>query len=399
VTALALAAGLWLGAWACTDEITAPGRCPELCPSDTVEVADTMLEGIVVWDTSVRGYTDLGGAPILILARQDSVQVYGLLQFAAVPQQWQPQTDTGLVSVGSYDSVQVQVFVEARDTAAKNLRILLYRLPSAFDTTMDFTEAAPYFADSLVLDSVAVGDSVTVGLVTGRVATDRFLPAAADSFAIALGLAVRADRPTTVLLGATEFAGSPVRLLYYGRGAPPRDSLTRTLETSPTYDGLVSSVVAGAPAPGTVVVGSQPAARSFLRFDVPSFLLDSAVILRATLELHLLAPVSGVPGQSLPIQAAPVIRYFGGKSVIFGDTLGQGRGTVTVGDTGTAEIEMARVLRLWRRSDPDSLPRVVELRALNEIFNLSELTAAGGAGPAAPRLRVTFQRPFRFGVP
>jgi hypothetical protein len=399
MTALALAAGLWLGAYACTDEIAAPGRCPELCPSDSVVIADTLLEGIVVADTSVRGYTDLNSAPIVVVSSRDSQLAYAMVRMYELAQSWVPLADTGTVQVGSYDSVMISVFVEARDTAAKNVRLLLYRLPVDFDTLATFSEAAPYFADSLVLDSLPVSDSLVAGFVSGRIATERFLPLAEDSFRIAIGVGVRSDSQTTVLLGAVEYSGQPVRLLYYARGAAPRDTLTRTLETSPVFDGYVSSARPGAPAAGTIVVGSQPAARSFLRFDVPEYLLDSATIIRATLELSLLEPVAGVPRQLFVVQAAPVMRYFGGKSVIFPDSIAYGYGEVVVGDTGTADIEIARVLRLWRRTNPDSLPRIVELRALQELFNLSEITAAGSAGPVTPRLRVTFQRPFRFGVP
>ncbi len=147
------------------------------------------------------------------------------------------------------------------------------------------------------------------------------------------------------------------------------------------------------------MVGNTPAARALLRLQVPAYLTDSAAILRATLVLRLVRPATGVPHTSFTVQAAPVLRDFGGKSIIFQDTTVQGFGRVAVGDSVEVRIEVARVLRLWRGVPQDSLPRLVELRSRFEEYNVNEFEAVGSGGAMAPRLEVTFMRPFRFGVP
>lgn len=397
-----VATGLWVAVWACTDRISAPGRCPDLCPADSVVLADTVLNAPVTADTSIRGYTSVKGASILVVSSLDSLTSVAFLTSTALPQSWSPQTDTGTVTLGSLDSVQVQVFLGSRDTSAKNLYILIYRLPASIDTMIDAAGAAQYFVDSALVDSIPVDDTLTTGLLTRRVPAGRMTPLEADSFKVAVGFGVRASKPTIVVLESSDLTTFPPRLFYFARGAPPRntDSLTRSFELDATFDSYLVSPAAGDPAAGAIVVGNQPAARSLLHLQVPAYIADSSTVIRGTLVLHLTRPVTGVPGQQFTISAAPVLRYFGGKSLLVPDTTTYGYGTVTVGDSQTVRIEIAPVLRLWRGTNPDSMPRVIELKAVAEVFNLGEISAAGSAsGLTGPLLNLTIVRPFRFGVP
>jgi hypothetical protein len=96
-----------------------------------------------------------------------------------------------------------------------------------------------------------------------------------------------------------------------------------------------------------------------------------------------------------------VLKDFGAKSIVFPDSSLYGSAIVTAGDSGVVTIEMVNVLRLWRGSNPDSLPRTVVLRNTNEGLLVGEIEAFGaGAGiPRAPRLHITYVRPVQFGVP
>jgi hypothetical protein len=123
-------------------------------------------------------------------------------------------------------------------------------------------------------------------------------------------------------------------------------------------------------------------------------------VVRATLLLTPTRPVRGIPGESVSVAAQPILKYFAGKSVLFQDTAVTGLGIVAVGQTTPVEIEIARLLRLWRGVHPDSLPRAVSIRNISEDFTTVQLDAGGKlAGAAAPRLQISYVRPFRFGVP
>ena len=123
--------------------------------------------------------------------------------------------------------------------------------------------------------------------------------------------------------------------------------------------------------------------------------------MRASLDLRLNRPVVGFPGESFRIVAVPVLRDFGGKSILFPDTTGvSGSGSVLSGESDSVTIEMVHVMKLWRGTIRDSLPRAISLISAAENFTFAEVDAAGAAGGVnAPRLRLTYVKPFVFGVP
>ena len=183
-------------------------------------------------------------------------------------------------------------------------------------------------------------------------------------------------------------------------GEAPKDTLAQPITRSPAFDTFVMTPVPGAPPAGVLQVGNLPSARTLLRVDIPRRLLDSTSVVRGTLVLTLTRPATGRPGEVFDVEARPVIRDFGGKSITASDTVVTGLGQVTVGQTGPVEIEIGRILRFWRNPAADSLPRAILLRSRLEGAALGEVTFAGRtAGVAAPLLQLTFVRPYAFGVP
>jgi hypothetical protein len=395
-------AALAAAALACAEEVTAPGHCPDLCPADSLAVKDTILTGIVVSDTSVRGYSDPALAPVMLVSDLDSLQAHAIVRFLPMPQKWFPTADSnGAVPV--IDSIALEVFVRARDTLVKNLVLRVHRLPAlATDSTVTWASSLPYFNDSTLLDTIPVPDSVKFGVQRRLVPVAAMQPQQVDSFVRSIGLEVRADAHSLVTLYTTEITGQPAHLKIYAHGKVPADTTTyRTLfDLTPTFDTWVQTPAVAAVAPHTVTVGNNPAARAFLRFAIPAYFVDSATVVRATLLLTPTRPAQGFPGQTFQIEAQPVLRDYGGKSLVITDTTVGGAGIVTVGATGTVLIEVGKVLRAWRGVNVDSLPRMINLRVTNEGYEIGQLEAvASGAAAGAPQLQISFVRPFRFGVP
>ena len=386
---------------ACREETTAPGRCPDFCPTDDLVLVDTVITGIVESDTSVRGYTRVNRSPVMVVASLTQVTSKGIVRFLPMPQRWFPiPNDTTGVDVGTIDSVAIELRLELRDSSIDHNYILVYKLPqdkvdtnATWDTLATYLTAAP-------IDSIPIPDSLNTGNLRYLLPVGPMTPLDVDSFRVALGFGVRADSNTVAIIGSTEL-GTPPLLRYYVHGAAPLDTFAIMFPVGPSFDSYVRTPEAAPPPPGTIVVGNQPAARSFLRFDIPDYFIDSATIMRATLHLSLNREVVGFPGESFRIVAVPILRYFGGKSILFPDTSGiSGSGSVLSGESDSLTIEMGRVLRLWRGSIRDSLPRAISLMSAAENFTFAEVEAAGAAGGAdAPKLRITYVKPFVFGVP
>jgi hypothetical protein len=399
----AAAAALLAGALGCAENITTPGACPDYCPADSLSLVDTVLTGVLVADTSIRGYNTVSTLGYLLAGDQDSLRSLAYLLYQALPTRWFPIAgDTAGVRVGSIDSIAMLVRIDGRDTAVTGLRLLMYRAPVTLDTaTLTFDTLAQFATPGQLLDSVVVADSIGAGTVRQLVDIAAFTPDSADSNRIALVFDARGAAPTTVTLGSTN-AGTAPRLLYYVRGdsAMGQDTFATAFQIVPDYDTHARNpepVVGTGPG---VRVGDAPAARAMLFLHLPPYLADSVTIIRAQLEMRLARPAAGRPGEGFVVRAVPILRYFGGKSIIVGDSTTWGTAFATAGDTGSVTIEIARPLRLWRGVSEDSLPRVLQLRNLFEPVSLGGFEGVGSTGGAnAPRLRVTYIRPFRFGLP
>ena len=383
----------------CREDIAAPGQCPALCPSNQVQVADTTLVGVDTSDVSIRGFVTPAEGSILVVADLDSLQGRALLRFVR-PARWFPvASDTAGVTIGAVDSVTIDLRI-ARDTAVKNLRMLLYRLPASVDSTATFASMDPFFADSTLIDSIplSAGDSLPVVVLHHKFLSPTGVePFSSDSGAIGIGVGFRADTLTAVTVSSVE-SGASLRLKYFVHGPSATDTLRHTFDLAPRFDTFVTNPPAATPG-ASLLVGNLPSARSVIRFTIPGFLLDSATVVRATLVLSPTRRASGRPGETFDIEARPLVRDFGGKSITHTDTLLYSKARVTVGDTAQISLEIARMLRFWAAAG-DSLPRTILLRVTPEGGTLGEVSIASRtAGARAPYLRVTYVKPYAFGVP
>ncbi len=389
-----LLAGL-VAAGGCTEKLTTPGRCPQLCPSSNVQMADTLLTTVDSGDTTARGYVVMREATFVAASTLDSLKSVVLLRFSPLATFWaQTSTDTVLAAFPP-DSVQAVLQPTFRDTTV-HPRLVLYRLPAKFDTAMTYQQATAYFADSVVLDTAAVPDT---GVMTIRMPTT-LVPGSGDSGVVAIGIKVIADSPTVVGLSSGHSGSTSPALTYYVHGQAPNDTLHRNLSVAPTFATYAQSPAVGAPPPGFLALGGVPSAHALLRLSLPKVAVDSVGIVRATLVLGLASPVVAFPGDSIVVEAFPLLRDYGPKSVLYPDTAFSGRAVVHYGQTAAVGLDIARILRLWGTTAGDSLPRTIVLSVFSEGTELAEVLLNGRASAAGgPQLRVTYVKRYELGVP
>jgi hypothetical protein len=386
---------------ACTEQLVAPGQCPELCPSQDMVLVDTVLTGVVVSDTSTRGFQAAHLSALLLASSEPSSRAVALVRFIFRPDSLFVGTEPNAIPIQKpADSVQLRFTLALRDTLATGMRIIVYRLPRATaDTTATWDSIAPFLHDSMLVDTLVIADDSIISTMTFNVPADRMEPFDGDSGFIALGFDVVADIPTTAALAAVNLTGSPALVRYFVSLEAPFDTVHRVVEVSPAFDSFVYENAPPAPPPNALAVGNLPSARTLLRFSLPRSIADSTTVVRATLFLTPTGPVTGAAGENLFIHAVPVLRDFAEKSILLPDTGISGFGRTRVGSSDTVAIEIVRLLQLWRGA-PDSFPRALVLRNSLESFSHAEMYfARHDAGAAAPRLRVTFIRPYRFGIP
>jgi hypothetical protein len=173
------------------------------------------------------------------------------------------------------------------------------------------------------------------------------------------------------------------------------DSATRkqVLTANPSFSTYVAAPRGPAP-PASLVVGGEPSSRAVLRFRLPTVIRDSAAIVRATLELIPNETITGVPNLGTTLQARPVLTDLGAKSVLDASSVNL---SVKPGSSDTVRVEIARLVQLWQGAS--GRQQTIFLQVAPEGAAWTRFAFGTTAGPRAPRLRITYLKPFPFEAP
>jgi len=292
----------------------------------------------------------------------------------------------------------------ARDTNTTGLQLLVYRLPRFIDSTSSYAQLDPAFVPENLISAVPIPDTLNAGgvravLLGADLARVALSPA--DSGVLALGIRLDAPTFTGVRLGASAAGNGGVYVTYATLDVP--DTGTARLRSFP----LVATFNSSLPAVPEVVdstlltVGGSPASRSMIRFEVPARIRDSATVVRATLELTPVAPITGLPTDPALLIARGVIADLGAKSPVQSN-FGVGLDTIPEGTSGTVDVEIVRMLQqVWLgtgRPPALVLSLTPELEAAS--FSRPVFYSTRAADPAVrPRLRISYVPSFPFENP
>ncbi|HYL21955.1 MAG TPA: hypothetical protein VEU74_09340 [Gemmatimonadales bacterium] len=399
---------------ACVEDLTAPGVCPNYCPSNQLTIVDTVLTNNISRDSAFRGYVLPHRSALMLAANLPGIvdgraifRVNGAgSRFRINPN----DTTTGPI-LGS-DSARLQLYITRRDKSATNLTLRFFRLPKTIDSTTTFSDLTGPFTDSLVRtlnidtllakpnrkDSVT-GDSAVVDTINNRLVLSlkfdsmgaRYV--ANDSGSVAYGIQISADSLASIAMGTGALGPT---LTWYIRV----DSLGTSVPRTPgTFAAPFTSTVRNPPAPpidSTLAVGGVPSARSILRVAFPRVLRDSGQIIRGTLILVPAVAAKGTPIDSFSVEVHTVLVDLGAKSPIAVDATRTDTTMIHIGSTDTVRIEVTNLLQVW--ASDSTQPTTLVLRAKDESQSFAEVRFYPSLAAAfRPALEVTFVRRFPFG--
>ncbi|MBA3319709.1 MAG: hypothetical protein H0T50_16680 [Gemmatimonadales bacterium] len=384
----------------CQERLTAPGGCPELCPGGESQVFDTVLTPPANSDTSHVGYVERNSAGALLVsnglaasedravyrfnARQDSIEVRDTLRAYVV------------------DSALISLNLVARDTLVNGLKLYLYRIDPGVDADDTFESVNQQLVPAAIVDSILVPDSVNAGVVQavfrGADAEKVGLPPSTGGV-LAIGISMAADQPSGVRLGASAAGTGASFVSFVTLDVPDTGSIRRQSVTrSPEFNAFVTQAPL-VPDPAFLTIGGEPSSRALLRFDLPDGIEDSATIVRATLELVPQGPMLGLPSDPPLLQAKALLADLGAKSPVTTDTRFITTDTLTIGSADTVRLDMTPIVQLWQSAS--ERPEAVFLSLLPEGASFTRpvfgSTRSGTLG--APRLRITYLKPFPFENP
>ena len=395
---------------ACQENISTPGDCPTLCPGEQIIVRDTSIVATAGSDSAFFGYFPRSSNAVLLVSsglaagefrsfvvfpkqRRDSVQVDGVLRALVV------------------DTISMSFSLQARDSAAKNLKVFLHRLPLSVDTAVAFDSLQRLIAAAPAFDSIAVADTLKLGKIEALYVGDRLSlinGPVADSGRFAIGLTVRAAKPTGIRLGGGPI-GATSTPLFETRGrvdvtdtAKRRQRVQVRPEAAEQMGYVGNRDLAVGANPDLLYIGGPRSGRSIIRFAIPNFIRDSSQILRATLELTPAIPLDGLPnnpaGDSVAVRG--VTTDLGAKSPPLSSIGLLLKGGLVQGTTNVTQIDLFPLVAQWQAAGGP--PPVVF------IAHQDEPSGGGFMQPAffstrsptgQPRLRVTYGLPTRPGRP
>lgn len=420
---LALPLALIIGA--CSEDLETGGACPALCPGQQLEILDTVLTPAIVLDTTLGSFPFTGYEPSLLLAsRGDTLDVRAVIRFDTLIRAFRPSPTDSIRAVEMVDSASLRF----------RLRRTGVPLPATFfidaydvgDLTLADsapTNLLPHFTAARLMGSIQIDSAgfKDTTLIKIPIDTAKLRALVVDPLAVMrFGLQIRAATTAEVRIVPSDSALGPI--LRYRVTPDTTVSVANLLpsSTTPTSPLFVStdfndySIIADAPdisQAGTFQIGGLPGRRSYLKFELPTWLTDSSAVLRARLEL-VQTPLRGID-DTMPLairgrmslaghavtdlqRAANILAPFG---VFVGDSL-----LITPGDSGLVSLEINGLVRQWRTVNGVRLvPNALILSSALEGHSVRGARFFGLGGPAElrPRLRISYvpDTSFSFGRP
>ena len=430
---------------ACSEDIDSGAACPALCPDAALATRDTVLEPVVL-DTTLAGFPGLGLEGVLPLAaRGDTLDTRAIIRFDVLPTTFTP-TGGAATPYADLTSATLAVPIDTAGTAVGGpVTVEAYDVAAAGVDTSAAALAALFtparrLGGATFADRAALGDTLRLALAPGTV-----LARVTGAQPLRVGLVVRGAASAQVNLVSTDnTAGTAARLLL----RTSADTAAQAVTPNSSFTGGAAelrdfvAVVRGPAAPPAtqLAIGGVYGRRALLQFAVPPAVLDSATVVRATLEL------TQAPNRAAANRAAAVTLYAqpATAAAALADTLASGAlrepGRVagflcapaaggpfcptstlialnaqyrltpltrTPADSGIVRLEVGALLRLWQLPNTTAASRVLVLRApLGSAFNFE--SQQGGdvrifsreAAPAVrPRLRVTYVTRTSYALP
>ena len=398
----------------CSENLDSSGVCAVLCPPVGGNVQNITLDAVVL-DTTVQALSGLGTENGLFLAsRGDTLDTRVIIRYDSLPFNFSPTGDT------------------ARPILSVDSAFLLLHID-----TLSIKGTDPVTIEAYDVDTTASDTSTAAVLALFR--PDRFISAQTFNRADLKDTLRYYISNDTVLskiqnkaqlrigLRATGTSSSQMRIISTEGSAPPTLSFRATPDTAtaaltespfsrtPAGEAIIAfhlsdyTLIAKGPPPGSpsnLDVGGLPPRRVFVQFNIPLSIIDSTTVVRATLLLNqlpnslldptdtvLILPSLVLAGKAVtdPTKAAQIV------ADITLDTL-----RITPGGSGLKEVELARAFTIWRTQSPDTVPRAIVLKTLNEGDSPLEIRFSSSEEVVAllrPRLRISYTSRVPLGIP
>lgn len=407
----------------CNEKLDGTAGCPLTCVDQSAQIKTVDLDAVSS-ATTVLGGLGLGTSPFMLLAsRGDTLDTRVIIRFDTLPGvSATSATDTSTVTTLQYaDSVYLRLQM---DSLAAKLTVPVTVSVYDVDTSVgdDTTAAvlAPLFTPSRLVAETVVAPGKLTDSVLVRLPNSFLTSKAAAKARVRLG--VQLSAPASARIAATQTGFGPsIVLRNYPDTTVHKPITLHPFSATPTTNKSIATslqdftiVVKGTapPAPGLLAVGGLPGTQAYLRFSIPSSIVDSALVIRATLLLTQVPSASPDPTDTMRVQprlvlASPLVTDPAKAAQVLADTIQiplarLAAARTTPGSSGVREIEIAPAFRFWAAQADTLLPRAITLRSTQEDYSPQQALFYGPSATdptVRPKLRISYTSRSRIGLP
>jgi len=407
---------------ACEEKLDAGSECPLLCPQQATQFRDTTLDAIVE-DTTVLGLPPIGSeASLMLSSHGDTLETRAIIRFDTLPQTYTKNSlDSTIVNIDSAMLV-TPIVRDTLNPIKVPITIEAYNVDpgAAIDSTPADTMSssiANLFTANRLLGSKTFAPESILDTLRIPISTDTVLDRVRNGTKLRVGLRVRAGVGVNVRVGTTQSANPVTLRIVASKDTAARPVLVSPFSSTPANQSFLSGpladytlVIRGVTpgSPNVLAVGGVPSRRVYLRFDVPSRIIDSTTVVRASLLLTQFPNRRVSPRDSFYVFPAAILSQgtitnvtnalnFLGPDGQFGlDSL-----LLAPGDSGLKSFEIVGLVRTWKGQTVQTSPRTLGLRSgvegsLPGEINFFSTRATVGL---RPRLRITYVPQQNYGIP
>jgi hypothetical protein len=394
---------------ACDEQLDSGLACPALCPQLETSVRDTTIFAVEL-DTSIAGFPALGTELELFIASLgDTLETRGVVRYDSLPDTFRHVNTAEDSVIYAVDTgAVIKLRLAANDTLGGPVTVEVYDVDLNGPDDADPTLAAEAFTPERLLGSrtfaaeslkdsisVPIDPTVLLGKIQSPVPANR----------LRIGLRVTQSGQARLSTFASNAGGAPLLVFR-----PSTDTTVAMLRLGPRSkfpaeesiasdfaDYLLVTKSPPAPPPGVLRVGGMPGHRAYFRFNIPSSILDSSSVVRATLLLTQRPnPFSPEPNDSTLLQQFAVTSGAAvtdvARALLFLTISTSDSVRLAAADSGVRSFEMIGLVRAWRATTVDRTPRAFALRAATEghLARQVDFFSNEASVDVRPRLRLTY---------
>lgn len=403
---------------ACSEQLEAGKSCPLLCPEQAISLRDTTVDAVVS-DTTVLGIPSIGNEAFLMLSSHgDTLDSRAIIRFDTITQTFTGASSTDS-TITTVDSAELILPIAPADTArrpAAPITIEAYDVDTAATDTVSSILGSLFRPDRFLGSKTFAPESI-VDTLRLPISTDTVLDRILNGKKLRVGLRLVARPGYDLRIGSAASGLSSQLRIKASKDSAATPVLVTPISTTPTNQLFLSGpladysiVLKGGTAgnPLLLSVGGVPSRRTLLRFNIPSHIIDSTTVVRASL-LMTQQPNRNVDSKD-SIKVFPVA-VLGGPAITDITTLLQFLGNagefgldsleIIPGDSGVKSFEIVGLARLWKSHSDTVAQRAVVLISGTEGQRPAQIDFFSTRAAAAlrPRLRITYVPAISYGVP